>query len=211
MRGALCGAQDDLEEELVVGMRTQTHYRFTRQPVKYYRHHNPRTQAHNQGYTSRQLEATTRGLESADISLSSSPEAVTQGMSHHLLTQSDKTSVDIAASGHRANAPLSPREVVQYMLGIDSTFTSAATEMSPYTTWDSALEETDECQADRTVTRPLSQAPKAFPTENNPSSPVHKILSGLKLRRSHSGKDEQLFVWTITANNSAYTVKDSKY
>lgn len=195
MKAVLCGAQDDQEEEPVVGMRTQTHYRFTRQPVKYYRHHNPRTRPHNQGYTSRQLEATTRGsLESADDSLSSSPEAVTQRMSHHLCTQSDKTSVDIAASGHRANAPLSPREVVQYMLGIDSTFSSAATEMSPYTTWDSTLEETNECQADRTMTRPLSQAPKTFPTENNPSSRVHKILSGLKLRRSHSEKDEQLFV-----------------
>lgn len=173
-------------------MGTQTHYRFTRQPVKYYRHHNPRTRPHNPG--SRQLEAPTRGsLESADDSLSSSPEAPSQAPSHHLCTQSDKTSVDIAALGHRADAPLSPREVVQYMLGLDSTFTSAANETSSYTNWDSPLE-TDECRADRTMTRPLSQATKTFPTDNIPSSPAHKILSGLKLRRSHSGKDEQLFV-----------------
>lgn len=176
-------------------METQTHYRFTRQPVKYFRHHNPRTRPHNPGQASRQLEAPTRGsLESADDSLSSSPEAASQTPSHHLYTQCHKTSVDITASGHRSDAPLSPREVVQFMLGLDSTFTSAATEASPYTNWDSPLGETDECRADRTMTLPLSQAPKMFATDNTPSSPAHKILSGLKLRRSHSGKDEQLFV-----------------
>lgn len=173
---------------------TQTHYRFTRQPVKYHRHHNPRTRLHSPGYASRQPGAPTRGsLESADSS--SSPEAVAQRPSHHLCAQSDKISVDAAASGHKADAPLSPQEVVKYMLGLDATVTSAATETPPYTTW-SPLEVTDGSQADWMMPRPLSQAPKTFPAANSPSSPAHNILSGLKLRRSHSGKDEQLFVWS---------------
>lgn len=188
MREPFCGTQDDAVEEPVVDMMTQTHYRFTRQPVKYYRHHNPRNRHHSPGCASRQPGDRTRGsLESADDSLSSSPEAVT-----HLCPKSDKISVDVAVSGHKADAPLIPQEVVKYMLGLDSTFTSAATETPPDTTW-SPLE-TDGSQADWTMTRPLNQAPKTFPTANNSSSPAHKILSGLKLRRSHSGKDEQLFV-----------------
>lgn len=188
---------------------TQTHYRFTRQPVKYYRHHNPRTRLHNPGYASRQPGAPTGGsLESADDSLCPSPEAGIHRPSHHLCAQSDKISVDVAASGHKADAPLSPQEVVKYMLGLDATFSSAATEMPPYTTW-SPLEVTDGSQADWTRTRPLSQAPKTFPTANNPSSAAHKILSGLKLRRSHSGKDEQLFVWSKFVMIETLTIKSS--
>lgn len=193
MREPLCRAQDDPVEEPIVDLRTQTHYRFTRQPVKYYRHHNPRARLPNAGCTSRQPEALTRiSLETADDSLSSPPEAVTQRTSHHLCTQSDTTSAHFAASGHKSDAPLSPREVVEYMLGLDSTFALTASET--YTTWESPLEVTDECRGNQTVSGPLSQAPKMFPTKNNASSPAHKILSGLKLRRSHSGKEEQLFV-----------------
>lgn len=192
MREPFCSAQDDAVEEPVVDMMTQTHYRFTRQPVKIYRQHNPRTRLPSPGYTSRQPGAPARGsLESADSS--SSPEAVAHRPSHHLCTQSDKISVDAAASGHKADGPLSLQEVVKYMLGLDATITSAATETPPYTTW-SPLEVTDGSQADWTMTRPLSQAPKTFHTANNPSSPAHNILSGLKLRRCHSEKDEQLFV-----------------
>lgn len=195
MREPSCDAEDDPVEDPVVDMMTQTHYRFTRQPVKYYRHHNPRTRLHNPGFTARKPGAPPGGsLESADDSLSSSPEAVTQRPSHHLFTQSDGTIADITASGHKSNAPLSPRELVQYMLGLDTTFTSAATETSPHTTCESPLEGADESQADRTMIRPLNKTPKMCPTENNPASPAHSILSGLKLRRSHSGKDEQLFV-----------------
>lgn len=189
MRGSFCGAQHDAVEESAVDMMTQTHYRFTRQPVKYYRHHNPRSRLHSPGSAPRQPGAPTRGsLESADHSLSSSPEAGLQRP-----PRSDQIGGDAAASGHEADASLSPQEVVKYMLGLDATFASAATETPPCTTW-SPLEVTDGSQADWAVTQPLSQAQKTFPTANSPSSPAPKILSGLKLRRSHSGKDEQLFV-----------------
>lgn len=190
MRTPFCGAQDDAVEEPVVDMMTQTRYRFTRQPVKYYRHHNPRTQLHSPGDASREPGGS---LGSADDSLGFSPEAGTQRPSHHLCAQSDKISVDVAAAGHKADVALRPQEVVKFMLGLDTTFTSAAAETPPYTTW-SPLEATGGSQAEWTMTQPLRQAPKTIPTANNPSSPAHKILSGLKLRRSHSGKDEQLFV-----------------
>lgn len=179
MREPFGGAQHDAVEEPVVDV-TQTHYRFTRQPVKYYRHHNPLTRLHSPASASSQPGPPT------DDRLSASPEAVTQ-RPHHLFAQSDRIRVDVAASGPRAGEPLSPQEVVKFMLGLDATFTSAATDTPPSTTW-SPLGATDRSRVDRTMTRPLSQAP------NNPASPAHKILSGLKLRRSHSGKDEQLFV-----------------
>ncbi|KAK5913918.1 hypothetical protein CgunFtcFv8_008401 [Champsocephalus gunnari] len=51
------------------------------------------------------------------------------------------------------------------------------------------------CNRQGTGQRPaLCQSPKTFPVEMNFTSPAQKILSGLKLRRSLSGKDEQLFV-----------------
>lgn len=186
MREPFCAAQDDAVEEAVVDTMPQTHYRFTRQPVKYYRHHNPRTRLHRPGYAPGQPGAPTRdSLETADHSLSAA--------THHLCAQSDEISGDAAASGHKADAPLSPKDVVKYMLGLDATFTSATTETPPCTSW-SPLEVTGGSQDGWTMTRPLSQAPKTFPTANNPSSQAHMILSGLKLRRSQSGRDEQLFV-----------------
>ncbi len=103
------------------------------------------------------------------------------------------------------DVPLSPREVVEYMLGLDSTFTSAAAATLSNTTQESAKEEVPQCQADRHINlnnnrqstgqRPaLCQSTKTLAVEHSLSSPAQKILSGLKLRRSHSGKDEQLFV-----------------
>lgn len=205
MREPFCAAQDDAVEEPVVDMMTQTHYRFTRQPVKYYRHHNPRTRLHRPGHAPGQPGAPTRhSLEIAEDSLS----AGTQGPSYHLCAQSDQISGEGAASGHKADAPLSPQDVVKYMLGLDATFTSAATETPPYTTW-SPLEVTDGSQAGWTMTPPLNQAPKTFPTANNPSSPAHMILSGLKLRRSQSGRDEQLFVWLKFVMMESLTVESS--
>lgn len=195
MREAFCGGQDDAVGEPGVDTMTQTHYRFTRQPVKYYRHHNPRSRLHGPGFAPRQPGAPARGsLESADDSLGSSPEAGTQRPPHHLCTQSDEISADDAASGQKADASLSPQEVVKYMLGLDAALASAATETPPYPTWSPLEGGRDGRQADWTMTQPLSQAQKTFSIANNPSSPAPKILSGLKLRRSHSGKDEQLFV-----------------
>uniref|UniRef100_A0A3B4WEY6 GEM interacting protein n=1 Tax=Seriola lalandi dorsalis TaxID=1841481 RepID=A0A3B4WEY6_SERLL len=58
---------------------TQPRYRFTRQPVKYHRHHNPGTRLPNPGRAARQPAAPVRSRPgSADSSRSSSPEPGTQ-------------------------------------------------------------------------------------------------------------------------------------
>ncbi|KAI3359725.1 hypothetical protein L3Q82_014094 [Scortum barcoo] len=209
MRGASCDPQGEPVGEPDPDLGIQPHYRFTRQPVKYYRHHNPGTRLSNPGRAARQPATPVRCRPgSADSSRSSSPEPETQRLSQNFDVQCE----DIHQP-HRANiateskgdAPLSPRDVVQYMLGLDSTYTSAATVTSPSATQKSSQEEGAGCQADLNInmssnrqsagqSRALCQSPKALPIEQNLTSPAHKILSGLKLRRSHSGKDEQLFV-----------------
>lgn len=185
----------------------QPHYRFTRQPVKYYRHHNPGTRVSNPGRAARQPAASARASPgSADSSRSSSPEPGKQRLSQSLDVHSENTRQPhqaTDATGTKVDVPLSPREVVQYMLGLDSTFTSAAT--SHRTAQESSQEVATRCQAEQNIHLPnsrqstghsqaLFQSPKTHPVEHNLSSPAQKILSGLKLKRSHSGKDEQLFV-----------------
>lgn len=208
IRGASSDPQGEPVGEPEFNVSTQPHYRFTRQPVKYYRHHNPGTRLPNPARTARQPEARARsGPGSADSSRSSSPEPGTQRLSQNLSVQCEKTHLAADASETKADVPLSPREVVQYMLGLDSTVTSAATATSPSTTTEKSHPKVATgCQADRNMNLPhnrtgagvqsrvLYQSPKTLPFEHNLSSPAEKILSGLKLRRSHSGKDEQLFV-----------------
>lgn len=207
MRGASSDPQGEPVGEPDLDLRTQPHYRFTRQPVKYYRHHNPVTRLTNPGRAARQPAAPARGSPgSADSSRSSSPEPGTQRLSQNVGVRCEKTHLTAAnASESKVDVPLSPREVVQFMLGLDSTFTSAATATSPSTTQEFPRDMAAGCQADRDVNLPnnrqsagqsraLCQSPKTLPVEHNLSSPAQKILSGLKLRRCHSGKDEQLFV-----------------
>ncbi len=189
---------------------TQPHYRFTRQPVKYYRHHNPGTRLSNPGRAVRQPAAPVRRRPgSADSSRSSSPEPGTQRLSQNLDVHCENTHQPhqaTSATDGKVDVPLSPRDVVQYMLGLDSAFTSAATATSSSTTQESSQEVAAGCQlADLNTnmsnnrqsagqSRAPCQSPKTLPIEQNLTSPAQKILSGLKLRRSHSGKDEQLFV-----------------
>ncbi|XP_059203662.1 GEM-interacting protein [Centropristis striata] len=188
---------------------TQPHYRFTRQPVKYYRHHNPGTRLPNPVRVARQPAAPERDCPgSADSSRSSSPEPGTQRFFQNLEVHFDNSHQPLQAAGgteNRMDVPLSPREVVQYMLGLDSILTSTASETSSSTTQESPQEMASMCQADQNIkmsnnrqsaglSQVLCQSPKIIPVEHNVMSPAQKILSGLKLRRSHSGKDEQLFV-----------------
>ncbi|XP_061605174.1 GEM-interacting protein isoform X3 [Phyllopteryx taeniolatus] len=142
------------------------HYRFTRQPVKYQRHHNPRGRASGRSCDARRPAAP--GGEppgSADSSRSSSPERAARGP--------PRSPEDVP--------PLSPRDVVQYMLGLEPVASAAA-----------------ELKVDGYGTGAQSTAsyrsPKPLPAEHHFASPAQKILSGLKLRRSQSGKEEQLFV-----------------
>ncbi|XP_044036711.1 GEM-interacting protein [Siniperca chuatsi] len=205
MRGASCNPQGEVVGAPDSDLGTQPHYRFTRQPVKYYRHHNPGTRLPKPGCAARQPASPGRGsLGSADSSRSSSPEPGTQRLSQKLDAHCENTrqphQANVATES-KVDVPLSPRDIVQYMLGLDSTFTSAETATSSSTTQESCHEVATGCQADLNINMSnarqswaLCQSPKKLPVEHNLTSPAQKILSGLKLRRSHSGKDEQLFV-----------------
>ncbi|XP_063759130.1 GEM-interacting protein isoform X2 [Eleginops maclovinus] len=205
MRGASSDSQGEPDSVLV----TQPHYRFTRQPVKYYRHHNPGTRLPHPGLVARQPAASARGCTgSADSSRSSSPEPGTQRLSQNVDIQFENAHQphqSAFAAENKVDGPLSPRNVVQYMLGIDSIFAPAATETSISTGQKSSQAVASGCQADQSKNMScniqstgqrlvLCQSPKTLPVEMNFTSPAQKILSGLKLRRSLSGKDEQLFV-----------------
>ncbi|XP_074553518.1 GEM-interacting protein isoform X2 [Halichoeres trimaculatus] len=199
MRGASSHPQSEQQEELDPVLGTEPHYRFTRQPVKYLRHTNPAARSPNPFHTTRQPEAPdSHGhLESADSSRSSSPEPKAQDSDLHSENscQPHQTS---GASECKTDMHLSPREVVQYMLGLDSTFTSAEAVTSSALTQESTRgghhADLNENHSHNRTSVGQSQSSKTLPNEHRLTSPAHKILSGLKLRRSHSGKDEQLFV-----------------
>ncbi|XP_068434452.1 GEM-interacting protein [Clinocottus analis] len=206
LRGASSNPQAEPMGEPDSHLGTQPHHRFARQPVKYYRHHNPGIRLPTAGCAARQPAAPARGCAgSADSSRSSSPEPGTQRLSQNLGVHFENTLQPHQATGGAENTvdvPLSPREVVQYMLGLDSLFTSVVTTTSSSKTQESSQEEASGSQATQSLIlsnreiagQSLWQAPKSLPLEPNLTPPAQKILSGLKLRRSHSGKDDQLFV-----------------
>ncbi|XP_037112626.1 GEM-interacting protein [Syngnathus acus] len=144
-------------------------YRFTRQPVKYHRHNNPRGRAAGQNRDPRRpAPPSVDAPGSPDSSRSSSPERAANGRSQ---------SLDRAAGAAEDVAPLSPRDVVQYMLGLEPAGDLGVS-----------------CAPIGAQRKALCHSPRAIPTEHHFTSPSQKILSGLKLRRSQSGKEEQLFV-----------------
>lgn len=203
MKGASNNPQEEILEDPSpnLDLKAEPHYRFTRQPVKYYRHQSPATRLSNLGHVDTHAAAPARDSPgSADSSRSSSPEPSTQRLSQNIGAQCVKTQPDAEASENKADTSPSPREVVQYMLGLDMSVTSAAAETSGNITQESPREMATRGQADGNMNRLRAglsrvpcQLPKTLPFEHNPNSPA-RILSGLKLRRSHSGKDEQLFV-----------------
>lgn len=154
----------------------QPHYRFTRQPVKYHRHHNTAPRRHP---VPKQEPAASRSCPgSADSSRSSSPDPWTQRLQKS--EKSSRSRPGLVGAEGKLDALVSPRDVVEYMLGLDSE--------SKY----------DPCRSLRLSGdrgHDMSHAPRShLSVEHIVTSPAQKILSGLKLRRSHSGKDEQLFV-----------------
>lgn len=199
MRGA---SSEPPPKESHLDSRNQPHYyRFTRQPVKYHRHHNPAARFASTGRVVRQPAAAAAREDpgSADSSRSSSPEPGTEILSQGSAVQNEQTCVLTDAP---ASVPPSPREVVQYMLGLDSPCTSAAAAASPRSSGLLPRKVMDE-QAQWSMTLPNvrqsvgqshGSSTRTLPAEQHLTSPSQKILSGLKLRRSHSGKDEQLFV-----------------
>ncbi|XP_018560104.2 LOW QUALITY PROTEIN: GEM-interacting protein [Lates calcarifer] len=201
VRGASINHQGEPVGEPDSDLGTQPHYRFTRQPVKYHRHHNPGFRLSNPSRAARQPAAPVRCRPgSADSSRSSSPEPGTQRLSQNLdvcCENAHQAHQSTAATEGKMDAPLSPREVVQYMLGLHSSPSNV--------TSSSVTQESSQVEADLNTnmsnnrqsagqSRTLCHSPKTLPVEHNLTSPALKILSGLKLRRSHSGKDEQLFV-----------------
>ncbi|KAM8844524.1 GEM-interacting protein isoform 2-T2 [Spinachia spinachia] len=185
---------------------TQPHYRFTRQPVKYHRHHNPGIRLPNAACATRQPAAPARVCTgSADSSRSASPEPGTQRLSPNVGAHFENTlqPLQLTAATENPMDTLSPRQVVQYMLGLDSIFTSAVTTTTSSTTEESSQpsgSQSGQSSAMSSIkpsaeqSQARCQSPKTLPVERNLTSPAQKILCGLKLRRSHSGKDEQLFV-----------------
>ncbi|KAK5612242.1 hypothetical protein CRENBAI_018759 [Crenichthys baileyi] len=186
---------------------TQPHYRFTRQPVKYHRYHNVGTRFSNPDFATSQPATPKRvGRWSADKSSSSSPEpgsqSVLQNLEGHCEIIQQPHQVTTTAEG-KVDVPLSPREVVQYMLGVDTTVTSpgdavpsSTTERSPHemTRWGQADNNANLNSNRHSVGQNRIQYPKTISAEHHLTSPAQKILSSLKLRRSHSEKEEQLFV-----------------
>lgn len=194
--------------ESAYDLGTQPHYRFTRQPVKYYRHQNVRTRLSVPHCATRQAARPKRGFqESVDSNHSTPPEPETQACSQNFYGHWNNTQQPrqvTSTAKDIKDGPLSPRDVVEYMLGLDSAVTSPAAQMSPSTTPRSTLEADTWWQDDQNINMnsrhhtgqicSFNSPPKNIPFEHNLTSPAQKILSGLKLRRSHSGKDEQLFV-----------------
>ncbi|XP_037649187.1 GEM-interacting protein [Sebastes umbrosus] len=197
MRGASSNPQGEPVGEPDSDLGTKPHYRFTRQPVKYYRHHNPGTRLPNLERKAISPAAPARGCPgSADSSRSSSPEPGTLRLSQNLDVHFENTHRPHQAA---VDVPPSPREVVQYMLGLDSMFTSAATTTPTGTTQELVASGCQNINLSNNrqsagQSQALCPSPKTLPVDYHLSSPAQKILSGLKLRRSHSGKDEQLFV-----------------
>lgn len=203
MRGESSDIQGEPVREPDSVLVTQPHYRFTRQPVKYYRHHNQGTRLSNPGHAARQTAALVRDHPgSADSSRSSSPESGAQRPSQNLSCENTcQLHQATTVTENKMDVPLSPAKVAQYMLGLDLTVTATPSG----TTQESSQGAAARCHPDVNInqssnrqgaghSRALCQSPKTLPIEHKLTSPAQKILSGLKLRRSHSGKDEQLFV-----------------
>ncbi|XP_015243908.1 PREDICTED: GEM-interacting protein isoform X1 [Cyprinodon variegatus] len=209
MRSTACDPQGEAAGKTSLDSGTQPHHRFTRQPVKYHRYHNVGARFSNSDCVTRQPATPKRGSHrSACNSRSSSPELGSQRFLQSLEGQFEiiqqPYQVTTTAEGD-VNIPLSPREVAQYMLGMDSTVLSSATLVSSTSTERSPQEVTRWSQANHNVNLNNNRhcvgmncthyaCPKTPSAERNLTSPAQKILSSLKLRRSHSEKEEQLFV-----------------
>ncbi|KAM4597977.1 GEM-interacting protein isoform 2-T2 [Polymixia lowei] len=224
VRGATRGPLDDPVGEPDSLLETDPQYNITRQPAKYHRQPTPGIRLRNPGHGTGQPdpkawksgtpERTRPG--SAGSSRGSSPEPGPQSQGPDVpgettrppgrASDTAEDEADVPASPRKL-VPASPREVVQYMLGLDGAATAstgtavALSNPSQVSSQEarSGIESnvnTNQSNNKQSVGqgRALCQSPKRLPGERNLTAPAQKILSGLKLRRSHSGKDEQLFV-----------------
>ncbi|XP_072299203.1 GEM-interacting protein [Eucyclogobius newberryi] len=184
-------ANESKEEPVDSVFSSHPHYRFTRQPVKYHRHHvnHNNTAARGSPPMAKQESAPSRSCPgSADSSRSSSPDPWTQRPPKS--AQSRLSQQGVFGAEAKPDAPVNPREVVEYMLGLDL--------RCPVKMKAAATPEPDPNRRQRLSVdkgHGFGHLPKSpLSMEHIVTSPAQKILSGLKLRRSHSDKDEQLFV-----------------
>lgn len=198
MKGASSHPQSEPQGEPGSVSGTQPLYRFTRQPVKYHRHINSATRSPNPFHTKRQPEApdSQSHPESVDSSRSSSPEPRAQSLSQDSdLHGEDSCRPQQSSAASESNVRMSPQEIAQFMLRLDSTYISASRQES------TQAGQHDDLNVNHSNNRPSQgrgqtpcQSSQTLPHEHKLTSPAQKILSGLKLRRSQSGKDDQLFV-----------------
>ncbi|CAL8273688.1 unnamed protein product [Lota lota] len=206
---AVSGAAGALDSEAAGGADTHSYYSFTRQPVKYQRHSTPgtgrpRPWSRHPSAGGSDTEAQSGGSREPENPEEGTPDAQNLGVD----------------PGQGAD-PASPRAVVQHMLALDPVWTtttapaasvsSTTTSISttPATTPHSTRDSGSGSKVDLTTVNlscgveaaghaagraAMCQSPKRLSGEQPLSVPAQKILSGLKLRRSNSGKDEQLFV-----------------
>lgn len=161
-----------LRDELDCDLMTQPRHCFNRKPVRYHWHPTPGTQISNPGCATEQPAAAVTGTPgSAESSRSSSPDS---GI----------------PSQNKLDVPSNPCEVSQFMLGLESTGKSSGT-----TTMSSQKDTAgDRAHLNTNMSNNRQSAGHCHSPKTNLTSPAQKILSGLKLRRRHSGKEEQLFV-----------------
>ncbi|CAL8265354.1 unnamed protein product [Gadus morhua 'NCC'] len=191
-----------LESEAAGGADTEALYSFTRQPVKYQRHPIPGTRRPKPWSGPPSAGGPDTEAQSGGGSLEPrNPEEGTPG------TQ------DFGVDPGQGADPASPRSVVQHMLALDPVWTRgaepAASVSTATTTPPSRRDRGSGDRADPTAANvpcgvegawraagkaAVCQSPKRLSGELPLSVPAQKILSGLKLRRSNSGTDEQLFV-----------------
>ncbi|CAL8286633.1 unnamed protein product [Boreogadus saida] len=196
------GGAPDSEAEAAGGADTQALYSFTRQPVKYQRHPTPGTRRPKpwSGHPS------AGGPDTEARSGGGSPEPRNP-------EEGTPDAQDFGVDPGQGADPASPRSVVQHMLALDPVWTAgaepAASVSAAATTPPSRRDRGSGDRADPTAANvpcgvegawraagkaAVCQSPKRLSGELPLSVPAQKILSGLKLRRSNSGTDEQLFV-----------------
>ncbi|KAJ3601631.1 hypothetical protein NHX12_032599 [Muraenolepis orangiensis] len=191
-----------LEKQPAGGAHNQSYYTFTRQPVKYQRH--PRSQHRNRAggpdpEAQRNGAANSPDREprgSADSSsCGPSPDPQNPGEESHRTQDIGVAPSEGAGQGAAGLAPerKAGDPVVEYTLVLDPVSGSTTTTTAATTTNTQDIGSGSEGKG--AGQGPGRAAVRQLPNKlSGDRLPGEKVLSGLKLRRRRSGKDEQLFV-----------------
>ncbi|KAJ8254065.1 hypothetical protein COCON_G00206770 [Conger conger] len=208
VRGTMASHPSDPHGGPDVSLGPQPRGHFSRTPVKYQQHHIPaallRAAGPQGGYLGRdeRQEGVEVGeiarLGSADSSCSSSPELGGQRQPHSPIESTSKTTILLSKAGHAPkdpstsqNIPTAAKQEVAPALVASQTFALHEEEVEPEGRLDSMAELNSNQSNNRFGGRPqgFSQSLRRPLGEQRSAQ---KILSGLKLRRSDSGKGEQI-------------------